>query len=78
MTPKVMIQARADDMAGSRGRPGVCKNKAKSFKSPLAVINQRKLSLCMKLFPCNNTKSDDSSQNSMYGGVKVPSMKMQK
>ena len=86
-TPKVMIQARADDMARSRGRPGVCKNKAKSVKIPKAVINNRKLltiesclikmdSLYMKLFPCNNTKSDDSSQNSMYGGVKVSSMKM--
>ena len=31
-TPKVMIKARADDMAGSRGRPGRCKNEAKSVK----------------------------------------------
>ena len=31
-TSNVMIQARADDMAGSRGRPGRCKNEAKSVK----------------------------------------------
>ena len=65
----MMIQARADDMARSRGRPGVCKSKAKSFKIPKAVINNRKLltiesclikmgSLYMKLFPCNNNKND--------------------
>ena len=31
-TSNVMIQAKADDMAGSRGRPGRGKNEAKSVK----------------------------------------------
>ena len=31
-TPIVMIQARADDMTGSRGHPGGCKSKAKLVK----------------------------------------------
>ena len=30
--PKVMIQAVADDIAGSRGHPGGCKNEAKSLR----------------------------------------------
>ena len=30
--PKVMIQARADDLAWSRGRPRGCKDKAKLVK----------------------------------------------
>ena len=32
-TPKVMIQAVADDIAGSRGHPGGCKNEAKSLRN---------------------------------------------
>ena len=31
-TSNVMIQAREDDMAGSRGRPRGCKDKAKLVK----------------------------------------------
>ena len=31
-TPKVMIQAVGDNIAGSRGHPGGCKNEAKSLR----------------------------------------------
>ena len=37
-TSNVMIQARADDMAGSRGRPWGCKNEAKSVKKAWCYI----------------------------------------